>query len=69
MELCPATNLISGNTNGVEINDSSQNLVQGNMIGTDTTGTLAIGNSAAGVLFHGLRQTTRSAGRWAGRGT
>ena len=45
-----ATNLISGNANGVEINDSSLNLVQGNMIGTDTTGTLAIGNTGAGVL-------------------
>ncbi len=45
-----AANLISGNTNGVEINDSSQNFVQGNMIGTDTTGTLAIGNTGAGVL-------------------
>ena len=48
-----ATNLISGNTNGVEISDSGQNLVQGNMIGTDTTGTMAIGNSGAGVLVHG----------------
>jgi Ca2+-binding RTX toxin-like protein len=46
-----ATNLISGNTNGVEINGSSQDLVQGNMIGTDTTGALALGNTGAGVLI------------------
>ena len=45
-----ATNLISGNTNGIEISDSSSDLVEGNMIGTDTTGTLALGNSGAGVL-------------------
>ncbi len=48
-----ATNLISGNTNGVEISDSGENLVQGNMIGTDTNGTMAIGNSGAGVLVDG----------------
>ena len=45
-----AGNLISGNTNGVEINDSSATLVQGNLIGLDQTGTLGLGNSEAGVL-------------------
>ncbi len=45
-----AVNLISGNANGVEINDSSLDLVQGNLIGTDTTGTLALGNTGAGML-------------------
>ena len=48
-----AANLISGNSNGVEIADSSKNLIQGDLIGTDTTGTLAIGNSGAGVLLGG----------------
>ena len=47
-----AGNLISGNdANGVEINDSNSTLVQGNLIGLDQTGTLAIGNRGAGVLI------------------
>ena len=45
-----AGNLISGNTNGVEIDDSSAILVQGNLIGLDQTGTLSFGNTGAGVL-------------------
>ena len=45
-----AANLISGNTNGVEISNSSQNVVQADLIGTDTSGTLALGNTGAGVL-------------------
>ena len=45
-----AGNLISGNDNGIEINDSTGILVQGNMIGIDQTGTIALGNSGAGVL-------------------
>ena len=45
-----SANLISGNANGVEINDANSNYVQGNLIGTDTTGTLAMGNRGAGVL-------------------
>jgi hypothetical protein len=47
-------NLISGNNdNGVEIttNLSTLNLVQGNLIGTDVNGTVALGNSRAGVLI------------------
>ncbi len=47
-----AGNLISGNNaNGVEINDSSSTLVEGNLIGLDQTGTRAIGNHGAGVLI------------------
>jgi titin len=47
-----AGNLISGNTpNGLEIyaSSASGNVVQGNLIGTDTSGTLALGNIAFGV--------------------
>ncbi len=47
-----AGNLISGNdSSGVEINDSTGTLVQGNLIGLDQTGTRAIGNTGAGVLI------------------
>ncbi len=47
-----ARNLISGNNrNGVEImgGTSTGNLVQGNFIGTDVTGTLDLGNNGSGV--------------------
>ncbi len=47
-----AGNLISGNaTNGIEIDDSTGTLIQGNLIGLDQTGTLALGNRGAGVLI------------------
>ena len=65
-----AGNLISGNTNGVEINDSSGNLVQGNLIGIDQTGTRR-------PRQHGRRRPGRRRllgqhdrrGRWARRAT
>jgi CSLREA domain-containing protein len=46
-----ARNLISGNA-GVSAVDckGTGNIVQGNLIGTDITGTLALGNSSRGVL-------------------
>jgi hypothetical protein len=46
-----AANVISGNANGVEIKDvgTSGNVVLGNLIGTDITGTVALGNSNQGV--------------------
>lgn len=48
-----AGNLISGNSRGVVISAgaSTGNVVQGNYIGTDSTGTFALGNSAVGVLI------------------
>ncbi len=42
-------NVISGNFIGVSLEDGSDNLVLGNLIGTDITGTVAIGNTNAGV--------------------
>ncbi len=46
-----AGNVISGHTfDGVTIDEASGNVVQGNKIGTDPTGTIALGNEA-GVLL------------------
>src|SRR5262249_44378504 len=46
-------NVISGNglyrTSGVELDSSSDNLVEGNFIGTDATGTISLGNIGDGV--------------------
>jgi uncharacterized repeat protein (TIGR01451 family) len=46
-----ARNVISGNLYGVYIfDDTTGNVIQGNFIGTDVTGTKALGNSAQGLL-------------------
>ena len=45
-------NVISGNNaDGVDLDDSgtSQNLVEGNLIGTDITGTVSVGNAGIGI--------------------
>ena len=50
-----ARNVISGNSTGVSIEypGTSQNVVAGNFIGTDMTGTAALGNTERGVyVFH-----------------
>ena len=47
-------NVISGNlTDGVRINGSTGNLIQGNYIGTTAAGTAALGNTNYGVLLQG----------------
>jgi hypothetical protein len=49
-----AGNLISGNSfSGVEVLDSNNNRVQGNTIGTDVTGTVALGHQVDGVFIIG----------------
>jgi hypothetical protein len=49
-----ARNLISGNIgHGIGLGDGSGNTVQGNLIGTDVTGTLALGNTNVGVTTGG----------------
>ena len=47
-------NLISGNTyRGIDISSvSNHNLVQGNFIGTDATGTDTLGNGGDGIMIH-----------------
>jgi len=44
-------NVVSANSNGVVISGSTANRVQGNRIGTDRTGTAALGNSGSGVVI------------------
>jgi hypothetical protein len=54
--LLAARNLISGNTeNGMIVQQfgTNNNVVQGNFIGTDVTGTLALGNAFSGILIGG----------------
>ena len=47
-------NVISGNTNGVQIGlGALGNAVHANLIGTDVSGTLDVGNTEAGVLILG----------------
>jgi len=64
-----ARNVISGNqNNGIAMSGSGAtgNLIQGNFIGTDVTGTVAIGNSNNGVLIQGPSNTVGGATAGAG---
>ena len=56
-------NVISGNTRGVFIEDDDLvgtigNLIQGNLIGTDVSGTSALGNVTYGVEVRGASDNT-----------
>src|SRR5439155_1210568 len=55
-----AGNLISGNSGyGIALtNTASGNLLQGNLIGTDQTGTLALPNTGAGIELDGASNNT-----------
>jgi len=47
-------NLISGNIgDGVSLQQGTGNMVQGNLIGTDVTGTASLGNTGRGVTMNG----------------
>ena len=53
-----ARNIISANLNvGLQVN-SSGNLIEGNYIGTDETGTVALSNFGAGIYFDGGGSST-----------
>jgi hypothetical protein len=53
-----ARNVISGNNDGIQLT-SRNNLIEGNYIGTDATGTKALGNNREGIsLWHGAVNNT-----------
>lgn len=50
-----ARNIVSGNkSDGVAISDSSNNVIQGNFVGTDVTGTRALGNARTNSFNSGI---------------
>ena len=64
-----ARNVISGNaSNGMMIDNGSANLVLGNYIGTDITGTVDIGNDLSGLRISGGTTNNTIGGRNAGDG-
>ena len=51
-----AGNIISGNKGyGIDLSYSSGNLIQGNIIGSDATGTIDLGNGGEGIDVGGVR--------------
>jgi titin len=57
-----AGNLIAGNNTGILIDQSNGNVVQGNRIGTDATGTTSLGNNGNGVLLSGVSASNNTIG-------
>ncbi len=53
-----AGNVIGGNRDGIAIVDADTNLIQGNFIGTDPSGTLNFGNTSDGIDFSGNADQT-----------
>src|SRR5262249_14529424 len=47
-----ARNIISANNRGIDLGGGDSNTVQGNFIGTDVTGTIALGNPNIGLNFN-----------------
>ena len=48
-----ARNIISANNRGIALANGSDNIIQGNFIGTDVTGTIALGNQNEGLSING----------------
>ena len=64
-----AGNVISGQlSDGIQINGSNDNLVEGNSIGTDPTGTIALGNTGPGILIQDSSLNNTIGGIGAGAG-
>jgi hypothetical protein len=67
-----AGNVVSGNTGagtGISVSQSSGTVVQGNFIGTNATGTAALGNGGAGLSIEGGRSYLVADNVIAGNGT
>ena len=64
-----ARNVISGNAReGLYLNGSADNVVQGNYIGTNAAGTAAVGNAWAGLSVYGGSTNNTFGGSGAGQG-
>ncbi len=64
-----AANVISGNTLvGISIAGASGNLIEGNLIGTDTTGSTALANGEAGMIVDGSSTNNTIGGTASGAG-
>jgi parallel beta-helix repeat protein len=58
-----ARNLISGNTEyGIRVDGGDENTIQGNYIGTDVTGTAALGNGISGIWLRAAAEDNTIAG-------
>ncbi|WP_292933298.1 cadherin-like domain-containing protein [Noviherbaspirillum sp.] len=64
-----ARNVISGNAfYGIYVGASSNNVIQGNYIGTDSTGSAALANASDGIRFQGAALNNTVGGTAAGAG-
>lgn len=61
-------NIISGNVYGMFISGCTANFVEGNYIGTDVTGSIAIGNLWAGIYFYDGGNSNTVGGTSSGQG-
>ncbi len=53
-----AGNVVSGNYNGIQVTQSAGDFIQGNLVGTDDTGTVALGNTQVGIYLESDAGTT-----------
>jgi hypothetical protein len=64
-----ARNVISGNgDNGVYVRSGSNNVVQGNYVGTNAAGSAAVANGTTGVMVHSSTSNNTIGGSGAGQG-
>ncbi|MES2356469.1 MAG: DUF4347 domain-containing protein [Pseudomonadota bacterium] len=63
-----AGNIISGNGTGISMPNGSNNIIQGNYIGTNAAGTAALGNTAYGLDIYGSSSRNTVGGTVVGAG-